>query len=192
MIWVVLWILGIIVATIIGSGKNKTGTGFALGFFLSWIGVIIIAVMDEGKKKCSLCNSEIEDDWETCPHCQNSLKTEIAAISKDLKCSNCGEPLNTSWQVCPKCSTKVPEGVKVTRSYQEQKSIDAIEEKKSKSNYNCAKCQKPVLKEDSYYCWRCNALYDYSCISAGIKCPDCKTSLDKNPSEKQFAKLGHK
>jgi len=42
---IVIWIISVVISTIIGAGKNRVGAGFALGFFLGFIGLIIIAVM---------------------------------------------------------------------------------------------------------------------------------------------------
>lgn len=40
-----IWALGgIIAATIAGSRKGRPWTGFLLGLFLGWIGVVVIAV----------------------------------------------------------------------------------------------------------------------------------------------------
>jgi hypothetical protein len=42
---VLFWIAAIVVAGLIGSSKNKAGTGVALGLLLGWIGVIIAACL---------------------------------------------------------------------------------------------------------------------------------------------------
>jgi hypothetical protein len=47
LLFVVLMMLSISggIGALIGSRKGRAGAGFALGFFLSWVGWIIIAVM---------------------------------------------------------------------------------------------------------------------------------------------------
>ena len=40
-----------IVGYIVGKKKGKRGIGFVLGFFLSWIGVIIVAVLGDDVKR---------------------------------------------------------------------------------------------------------------------------------------------
>lgn len=42
---IIIWVLALVVATIVGGRKGRRGAGFLLGLLLSWIGVIIIAVM---------------------------------------------------------------------------------------------------------------------------------------------------
>jgi hypothetical protein len=42
------WVLPMIIGAMIGRSKAIGFTGFLLGFFLSWIGVLIVAVL-EGK-----------------------------------------------------------------------------------------------------------------------------------------------
>jgi hypothetical protein len=87
--FIVIWFSAVIVGAIIGSGKGKTGTGVVLTLLLSWIGVIIIAVMspseeflDEQKreeekrllekgemKKCAFCGELIKTEALVCRHC---------------------------------------------------------------------------------------------------------------------------
>jgi hypothetical protein len=43
-----VWILPVLIATMIGRSKGIGFKGFLLGFFLSWVGVLIAAVL-EGK-----------------------------------------------------------------------------------------------------------------------------------------------
>jgi hypothetical protein len=45
MIIATLWIISIVVGSVIGSLKNRGVLGFFLTVFLSWFGVIIIALM---------------------------------------------------------------------------------------------------------------------------------------------------
>ena len=45
----VIWVLAIGVAYLIGERKGRTGEGLALGILLSWLGVIIIAVMQPSR-----------------------------------------------------------------------------------------------------------------------------------------------
>jgi len=42
---ILLWVLPVILSTLTGKDMGKTGTGFLLGFFLGWIGFIIVSVM---------------------------------------------------------------------------------------------------------------------------------------------------
>ena len=46
----ILWVVCIIVATMVGSSKEKGGLGFVLGLLFGIIGVILIAVIPENKK----------------------------------------------------------------------------------------------------------------------------------------------
>jgi len=45
MVWVIIWIVCAVAAGMVGKSKGRTGQGWALGIFLSLIGLIIIAVL---------------------------------------------------------------------------------------------------------------------------------------------------
>ena len=65
---IVIWLSATVVSTIIGSQKGKPWIGFVLGLLLSWIGVIIIAVInsDEAKvEEAQITSGEMKK----CPYC---------------------------------------------------------------------------------------------------------------------------
>ena len=93
-VWVVVallgWVAPVIVATIIGSKKGKGGLGFVLGFFLSWIGVIIIAVMEDEAKR------------------DQEHRETLAAVGGGkqvvkVKCPKCGALADEGVKFCPGC-----------------------------------------------------------------------------------------
>lgn len=74
----ILWIVPIFVAVAQGRGKNRAG--FAYGFFLGWLGVIILALLpvrspderdlrDRGEKACPECAELVKDAARVCRYC---------------------------------------------------------------------------------------------------------------------------
>ena len=91
--WIVIWLSAVLVGAIIGSNKGKTGTGIVLSLLLSWIGVIIVAVLQpsqefvEEKKKAEESEMLQSGSMKKCPHCSELIKSEAAV------CKHCGRDL---------------------------------------------------------------------------------------------------
>lgn len=45
-------------------------------------------------KKCPNCHNPVEENFNVCPVCKETLKR---------KCTNCGERLDALWKYCPYC-----------------------------------------------------------------------------------------
>lgn len=71
----VFWVAPIFVAH--SQGKAKRRAGFAYGFFLGWLGVIILAVLsplpDPNYGECPYCREDVRFDASVCPHCRREL-----------------------------------------------------------------------------------------------------------------------
>ncbi|MCX7021376.1 MAG: hypothetical protein NTW26_03685, partial [bacterium] len=72
------WVAPAIVGYIIGKKKGKAGVGLILGLFLSWIGVVIVAVL----------NDDVKRDQEH----QESMAAVMGGAKEivKVKCSKCG------------------------------------------------------------------------------------------------------
>lgn len=88
LVWIgVFWILPIIFSSQIWTNKGGGGgAGFALGFFLGWIGVLIAAIATPSRayaapnraagspprsvRECPHCKEAMRRDASVCPHCQ--------------------------------------------------------------------------------------------------------------------------
>lgn len=46
------------------------------------------------EKKCPNCKNNVEDTFNVCPICKETLKK---------KCEHCGERVNAEWKYCPYC-----------------------------------------------------------------------------------------
>jgi len=53
------------------------------------------------KKNCPNCNNPIEDSFNVCPICKETLKK---------RCTNCKELIDASWKFCPYCENTVSKG----------------------------------------------------------------------------------
>lgn len=88
------WVAPAIVGYIVGKKKGKGGLGLILGLFLSWIGVIIVAVLSddvkrdqEHKEMMAAVAGTKEVVKVKCPQCG-------ALVDEGVKfCSGCGAPM---------------------------------------------------------------------------------------------------
>jgi hypothetical protein len=69
----ILWVIVLVITTAVGASKGRGGMGFALGFFLGIIGLIIAVVMD-GEFKCPHCGNKLTSkSVRMCPICKNAV-----------------------------------------------------------------------------------------------------------------------
>lgn len=80
-----LWLVGIVVATVIGMNKGRTLAGVLLGAVLGLIGVVIIALIPAtadhrrqvalaaGMVECRHCRELVHSGATVCPHCRRDL-----------------------------------------------------------------------------------------------------------------------
>lgn len=76
--WLFLLIIAAVIIYYFVIYKDNGSKGFLVG----------------GQKKCPNCRNPIEEEFNVCPVCKETLKR---------KCGNCGERLDVSWQYCPFC-----------------------------------------------------------------------------------------
>ena len=69
---IVIWIVSIILSTVIGNNKGKSGTGLLLGILLGWIGLIIMIFISAGKQ-CPECKKTVHKQATICSFCRHKF-----------------------------------------------------------------------------------------------------------------------
>jgi len=94
-IWIMMvlgiWVAPAIVGYIIGKKKGKGGIGIVLGLFLSWIGVVIVAVLSDDVKRD-------QEHQETMAAVMGGTKEVVK-----VKCAKCGALADEGVKFCPGC-----------------------------------------------------------------------------------------
>ena len=76
-IWVLLgivWLVCALVATYIGVQRGFAFLGFLNGFCLGPLGLLIVMIQDDNRRKpCPHCAEKIMKAATICPHCQRSV-----------------------------------------------------------------------------------------------------------------------
>ena len=125
--------------------RDKVLWGF-LGFFLSYVALLIIYLLPETKKekklletdtnRCHFCGEEILDTAIKCKHCGEWLQEEYSATQSDMiECPYCAEEIEDSVEVCPLCK-------------------ETLVKKKVKEITECPFCCEEIA-EDAIKCKHC-------------------------------------
>jgi hypothetical protein len=95
----IFWILPIFVGSAIGKSKNRSGGWW--GFFLGWIGVIIVAVLP-ARPAMTLEELERKRSVST-PQWYEQKKAAIVGTRTHRECPHCKEQMRRDASVCPHC-----------------------------------------------------------------------------------------
>jgi hypothetical protein len=55
--------------------------------------------------RCTTCGGPVRDDFLSCPHCEQKLKSP---------CDRCKSPLDPSWKICPYCESRTGSGARLS------------------------------------------------------------------------------
>ncbi len=77
-VYLTVYAVSVVIASMIGSSKGRGGAGFVLGLLLSWLGVAFALFLSptpaaQGRKPCPFCAEPILPAALLCPHCGKSL-----------------------------------------------------------------------------------------------------------------------
>lgn len=116
--WIIIFgIITGIFCTSIAKVKGRDPNGwFWLGFFFSWIAVIIVAILPSipknmGQVQCPKCLGWIDKKASICMHCKTSVYTENVVTDSQPKVSNDQEKMKQ----CPQCAEWIKDEAKKCR-----------------------------------------------------------------------------
>jgi hypothetical protein len=115
---VVLWVVFAFVGAGLLNASGRGGTGFALGFFLGPLGVIIAAIMrlepappapaapasvaQAGERKCPTCAEWVKREAIRCRFCGTELAAMPARAANE-QCADCYSVYSGDLTACPQC-----------------------------------------------------------------------------------------
>lgn len=96
---IILWVIPIFVAHAIGKPKHRAGALY--GIFLSWLGVIAVALLPPRQ---AMTLEELERRKRSfMPQQYERIRAEILAEQVHRDCPHCKEPMRRDASVCPHC-----------------------------------------------------------------------------------------
>jgi len=115
------WIVPLIACVIIGREKNRKG--FLWGFFLGFVGLIVLALLPPLENRSSI-------------NTNYKKPSERFLNNKEIKCSSCGSIIDAAYISCPNCGARIDKNKKIDRIFTVQKT--ALES----SKIICPYCKK--------------------------------------------------
>lgn len=97
---VILWVVPIFVAHAIGKPKHRSGALY--GFFLGWLGVLVIAVMPNAPEQ-TLQQVEKRRKYMS----PKAYETALAKVNAYMECPHCKEQMRADATVCPHCQRDI-------------------------------------------------------------------------------------
>jgi hypothetical protein len=95
----IFWIVPTFVGHAIGKPKNRHGGWW--GFFLGWIGVIVVAILPA---RPGMTLQELErQKGVVSPKWYDQKRTELIAAQTHRECPHCKEQMRRDASVCPHC-----------------------------------------------------------------------------------------
>ena len=67
------WLFWCVVSTIVGQQRGRATLGFLMGFLLGPIGLLVVAMATDARRKCQACKGPVPNDASVCMHCGREL-----------------------------------------------------------------------------------------------------------------------
>ena len=76
MLFLTVWVVSVIAATMIGSRKGTPLLAFLVGLLFGPIGVLFVALSRGNRKHCEFCKELMNKKATVCPHCRKDVTAE--------------------------------------------------------------------------------------------------------------------
>ena len=103
----ILWLVCVVASIVVGARKGQPIGGFCWGLFLGPVGLLVVALWPDARRRCGACQGVVPEKAVCCQHCGSDLyQAAMEAVNRRAASSGGGSPTRRS--PSPRAASTIP------------------------------------------------------------------------------------